>query len=163
MLDFTAERINFLWFAIDETVGCPHCTYTHSSTRVHFATAVAALSLCCQFDAIVTDPPFGKREKAMGSTPDEPMGDSRLTLAHLLVIASHRVKSGGRLVFWMPTAGFVTDDEVRDQLTQLEKQADQYCRAAGLGLVSDVLLFERATPQDLNSKLWRWLCVYKRL
>ena len=57
---------------------------------IHFS-----LSSLLQFDAIVTDPPYSKREKAVTSTSSlSPMGNSLSTTSCLLALASQRLKSG---------------------------------------------------------------------
>ena len=82
------------------------------------------------------------------------MGDSRRSVATLLLIACHRLKLGGRLVFWLPTSAETSFDALIDILHDIEKLT-----------YSDIekdLKFLSATPQHLHSKLSRWLCVYEK-
>lgn len=104
-----------------------------------------------QFDAIVTDPPFGRREKAVGITAEAPLGDPGLTIAVLLGIAGTRLRPKGRLVFWFPTDGNVTEKDVIERLMKYKADA---------GDVAAKLRFVRTRVQKLNDGLWRWLCVF---
>eukprot|EP01042_Synura_sphagnicola_P002773 gene2773-3379_t len=94
-----------------------------------------------EFDAIVTDPPFGRRERALASTPDMPMGDPDLTTSVLFAVAGTRLKPGGRLVFWRPAGPLETEESMRLQLEALRSRGGD--RASSL-------VFERARPQVLH-------------
>lgn len=96
------------------------------------------------FDAIVSDPPFGIREKTRGESSGQP-------LVVLFRIAKLRLRLGGRMAFWMPTEAFTSEPEVRRILSELEVEA------GGDGS----LVFVKAIREELNNKLWRWLCVYE--
>lgn len=99
-----------------------------------------------QFDAIVTDPPFGKRERAenfaensSGSSSDSPsvipvsllpslgsvecLGDPSAVLVTLFRVALQRLKLGGMLVFWLPTRAFTTAEEVREYVGNIQDTA----------------------------------------
>ena len=96
------------------------------------------------YDVIVSDPPFGIRERSLGD-------ESRHPLVTLLEIANKRLKCGGRLAFWMPTEAYV---EERDVFQRLKDYSNQ--------IYSFNLRFVRATRQELSSKLERWLCLFER-
>jgi tRNA G10 N-methylase Trm11 len=170
-----------------------------------------------KFDAIVTDPPYGRKEKlviAPSLTPtsdtDSPDVCNRLqpctggnasegndpdvsnvaTMGCLFKIAARRLRSGGRLVFWLPTECDLTDSQLRAQLRLFEQAAGlpslSKHRADSFGLslddvdhalsgrkmleedvnpdsgFEDYLQFERARPQRMHKDLTRWLCVYTR-
>ena len=128
------------------------------------------------FDAIVTDPPFGRRERAHslgrevgGGDRDDGDGDgggggnggSSAIHAMLLAVAAQRLRPGGRLVFWLPTDVDVTHEVLlRDVLGPLERAAGVVVDG-GDGCTA-VLAFVRARRQPLHSNLVRWLCVYRR-
>ena len=97
------------------------------------------------FDAIVTDPPYNKREK----------GDPSEVLPTLLRLAKVAIKPGGRLVLWYPTRAFATEDEVRENLRTLDALAlpPSTSSSSSLSLYS-------VTPEKMNDTLWRWLVVY---
>jgi tRNA G10 N-methylase Trm11 len=96
------------------------------------------------------------RERAQAYDKSKPMGDPLATTTCLLSLASYRLKKGGRLVFWLPTDAFTTEIEVRTLLQELEDKVSlNFGRNLGLEFV-------RATPEELNRSLWRWLCVYTR-
>ena len=121
-----------------------------------------------EFDAIISDPPFGRRERASLaishdsgiSAQDALLGkpingfheDSRFATTQLLHVASHRLKVGGKLVFWLPTEASLAASEVESLL-------HTYTRSIR---VSN-LLFQRAQKQIINGGVWRWLCVYKKI
>ena len=130
------------------------------------------------FDAIVTDPPYSRRERARalpggppapsdGRVPPGPagagaalaasysdqtgyMGDPLGASETLLRLAARRLRRGGRLVFWLPTAADVSEDDVRGLLGELARRA---------GPAAQRLRYQRATAEELNGSLWRWLCV----
>lgn len=152
---------------------------------------------------------------------EQPMGSSHQTVVCLMQLAAYRLKPGGRLVFWLPTDGFLTQQNVRDILLELEADAGVtatkntyddniervfnyentiHCQndvsnvkyenesvqrveesiipstSGSFSLSQDQniwrnqlggsaggrLIFQRATPQELHDKLWRWLCVYTK-
>ena len=157
-------------------------------------------------DAIISDPPFGIREKAYGHcnnqlqlqlelqpsvtaqmspqnitnnenqlvnmsipslvlsssahnihTPSQvsTMGDCKLAVATLFLIAKTHLKSGGKLVFWLPTMAYLSETELRLLLQDIEI----YTHDSEL---YKYLKFIRTTEQNMHSKLSRWLCVYER-
>jgi tRNA G10 N-methylase Trm11 len=144
-----------------------------------------------QFDAIVTDPPYSRREKAHGFSvsADAPMGDPHSTYTTLFRLAARRLKPGGRLVFWLPTDAFLSDVEVKGMLDGMVRvAADSYTNSdsyqgnehrnrddgqqnrvgnrelsegGGDGAISG-LKFERMTKEELHNSLWRWMCVYTK-
>lgn len=112
------------------------------------------------FDAIVTDPPYNRRERAMGSEDAEeaavtgPGGGGTYggcveVIRTLCDVACARLVPGGSLVFWFPSDAFVSADHVRSQL--LETLSEE-ARA--------LLSLERLNCEILHDKLWRWLVVY---
>lgn len=126
-----------------------------------------------QFDAIVTDPPYGFRERAVAGSPKhgndtaaaaagalsvvdpaQPMlrfheSDSFVSvLVTLFRVAALRLKQEGRLVFWYPTKPDTTLEEVEQQLRVIVGQSQQ----------DDRLTLLSCTPEKLKS-LCRWLCV----
>jgi len=105
------------------------------------------------FDAIVTDPPFGRREKAMGVSKDSPMGHNDETITMLFNIAAKRIKVGGRLVFWLPTEAFYTEDNAISLLQTLMGKANS--------LANKKLKFRRVREDMLHDRLSRWLCIYE--
>jgi tRNA G10 N-methylase Trm11 len=109
-----------------------------------------------KFDAIVTDPPYSRRERAQAYDKSKPMGDPLATTSCLLSLANYRLKKGGRLVFWLPTDAFISEQEVRVLLQEIES-GSRLTVGGDLGLE-----FVRAVPEELNRSLWRWLCVYTR-
>ena len=85
--------------------------------------------LYLQFDAIISDPPFGKRERTTGLSDTvhsdtclteipslldcvPAMGDSQAALIMLFQVAAQRLKPQGRLVFWLPTRSGTTVQEI---------------------------------------------------
>lgn len=113
------------------------------------------------FDAIVTDPPYSRRERAVGSTiTTGSTGTSTSAGSYdgcsdiirtLCDVASARLKPRGRLVFWYPTDAFVAEDDVKGML-----QATLSAEARS------ALVLDRLTCEKLHDKLWRWLVVYRR-
>jgi tRNA G10 N-methylase Trm11 len=77
------------------------------------------------------------------------MGLSMPTNRCLLALAGTRLKKGGRLVFWLPTPGNLTDVEVRGLLQDVEREED--------GLV-----FQNTMEEKLHDELSRWLCIYHK-
>jgi len=112
-----------------------------------------ALKTYKEFDAIVTDPPFGRREKAMGVSKVSPMGHNDETITTLFNIASRRIKTRGRLVFWLPTEAFWTEDNVISLLESLLSKANSNAQKR--------LKRIRVREDMLHDRLWRWLCVYE--
>ena len=124
-----------------------------------------------KFDAIVSDPPFGKREKTLSSTNHNIDGvintitedssfsdfsngfheDSTFAITKLMEVASQSLKNDGKLIFWLPTEENLNASEVKSLLHIYE-------RSAGI----NNLLFQRTKQQIINNSLWRWLCVYKK-
>ncbi len=110
-------------------------------------------------DAILSDPPFGIREKAFGHAQfnsSTSMGDSKRAVITLYHIALCHLKKSGRLVFWFPTSANLSQDDIRIQLKELESMT-------GVPDIEKQLVLIEAIPQDLHSKLSRWLCIYQRL
>ena len=107
-----------------------------------------------KFHAIVTDPPFGRREKAMGSCAESPLGDSKLTISSLLAIAGYRLRLLGRLVCWLPTEASVAESDVIRSLDEMQIEGGD------MALKMKLL---RLRVQPLNSGLWRWLCVFQKI
>jgi len=138
-----------------------------------------------QFDAIVTDPPFGRREKARGMSTDmldasDGDSSSRLAIAHLLALASKSLRARGRLVFWLPVARVSDKGVARRKLDIIERLACRILRE-GESSSTDIDNFELAsnllhvtpcaelrltlksmTEDRLHSQLSRWLCVYEK-
>ena len=122
---------------------------------------IAGLGLTGPFDAIVTDPPYSRRERAVGSTSNNNIvGNSAIggsyegcsdIIRTLCAVACARLKPGGRLVFWYPTDAFVEEADVR---RMLEATLPDEARVA--------LALNRLTCEKLHDKLWRWLVVYTR-
>jgi tRNA G10 N-methylase Trm11/DNA-directed RNA polymerase subunit M/transcription elongation factor TFIIS len=137
------------------SVNVAHSTErTHSTERI--IGIVQNLDKYGKFDAIVTDPPYSRRERAQAYDKSRPMGDPLATTSCLLSLANSRLKKGGRLVFWLPTDAFITEIEVRALLQEIESESS-------LNVGGDLgLEFVRAVPEELNRSLWRWLCVYTR-
>jgi len=125
----------------------------------------------------VADPPFGKREKAFASSRIETsprsresaLGDTASNDDSILLdtgddmgspggmiqlmcrIAVSRLKPNGRLVFFLPTKAFVSKQRV---LTWLENNSIGLQGADGLRL-----RINRVIADELNTHLWRWMCV----
>ena len=87
-------------------------------------------------------------------------------------IAACRLNPGGFLVFWLPTDAHVTESQVCALLQRVllystateheSNDAAVECSALKLHLRRS-LKFHRVTPDKLNNRLWRWLCVYQWL
>jgi tRNA G10 N-methylase Trm11 len=132
-----------------------------------------------QFDAIVTDPPFGLRERFLSAyqspsqtyqfafnvtledenEPNEAFvkasNDTLQPISLLLEMAAKRLHAHGRLVFWLPTIEGVEQKEM--------EQAMQELKASVLGeSLQDELAFVRCTPEFLQRGMWRWLCVFEK-
>ena len=94
--------------------------------------------------------------------------DSSFAMESLLRAAGARLKpETGRLVFWLPTDANLTSSDVRDILRHHERKAGIYGGTDGM-MESDgsssrsSLVFQRARQQEINSGVWRWLCVYSK-
>ncbi len=125
------------------------------------------------FDAIVTDPPYGKREKTGGSTScgdlsvPEPSETSDgynandvLEVAVILFrVASRRLRPGGRLVFWLPTEAFLAEAEVTRRIQEVMAAAAASESATSNAAGRPLLRLLRVGREELNDGLWRWLCV----
>ena len=123
------------------------------------------------FDAIVTDPPYGHREKARqadGSGSGAAGAKVQLNTytkrssddttdevyVSLLQVAERRLKVGGRLVFWLPTEPQTSLEDVTALLQQLMVAAGSQA--------ARTLRLRRAAREELNDALWRWLCIYTK-
>ncbi len=119
-----------------------------------------------KFSHIITDPPFGRRERAVDSsisaisitaTSDgeivNPMGDANKVVRHLFKVAGIVLEEGGCLVFWLPTSATTNEEELRHELDSLEKDS---------GAAATGLQFLRASRQALHGGLSRWLCTYTK-
>ncbi len=125
-----------------------------------------------EFDAIISDPPFGRRERSLFATnynseDDSVTGsvettfssnfvggfheDSRYAVTNILYVASRILKVGGKLVFWLPTEAHLTTGEVESLL-------NTYVNSIRV----NNLQFQRVQKQVINSGVWRWLCVYRK-
>ena len=78
------------------------------------------------------------------------MGDPDTALITLLTMADVRLKSGGRLVFFMPTSVNVTEKEV---FYHLQNNINKY--RVDIEIV-------RVSPEPMNDSLWRWICVLQK-
>ena len=140
----------------------------------------AYLYTILQFAAIVSDPPFGIREKAYGHaqsypttntpttnttttptpttnpTPTNTMGDCKRAVSTLFSIAKQHLQLHGKLVFWLPTPAEVTNEGLLVILNDI-------IAYTGDIQVAQELIYIKATPQYLHSKLTRWLCVYQKV
>ena len=127
----------------------------------------AYLYTILQFAAIVSDPPFGIREKAYGhaqsypttntpTTPNSTMGDCKRAVSTLFSIAKQHLQLHGKLVFWLPTPAEVTNEGLQVILNDI-------IAYTGDIQVAQELVYIKATPQYLHSKLTRWLCVYQKI
>jgi len=129
----------------------------------------------------VADPPFGKREKAFSSShsieapprqrqsesgdtasdedfsssilldTDEDMGSPGGMVQLMCRLAVRRLKPNGRLVFFLPTKAYVSRQGV---CAWLEK-----CSLIGEGGGKEQLRIDRVIVDELNTHLWRWMCV----
>ena len=88
------------------------------------------------FDAILTDPPYARRERAVSalgaSQEDMPnfatsahMGDPMDVLCSLMQVAQVKVKKGGKLVFWYPSDAEVDETEVWSALERVRDRATE--------------------------------------
>jgi tRNA G10 N-methylase Trm11 len=118
-----------------------------------------------QFDAIVADPPYGKRERARTSKSSSAVIESLESkdaasdvLQTLLRVATHRLKSGGRLVFWYPSEQGVSSDEIKKQLQDLILKTHV---VDPVGEDRPVLSVLSVGKEELST-MWRWLCVMER-
>ena len=112
-----------------------------------------------EFDAIVTDPPYGHREKVRLSEVDEVSDEESdeadsisidITYGNLLKVANLRLKSSGKLVFFYPTKAHTDEAAVYQSLQLLQRNSE--CK----------LKIRRVVPEKLNNFLWRWLVVMTR-
>ena len=65
-------------------------------------------------------------------------------------------------MFWLPTTASVSEKDVRELLTELLQRSrsdDENINDSQVGIRRPSLLLQRATPEELNGSLWRWLCV----
>ena len=79
--------------------------------------------------------------------------DSSIAIRKLFNVAVARLKPTGRLAFWLPTDANITQSDVRNILRFHERKA---------GINNNTLVFERTKQQEVNTGVWRWLCVYSR-
>ena len=122
-----------------------------------------------EFDAIISDPPFGKRERTSCTPNDNTNGsndqvpssndvtnkfneDSRFAITKILEVANQRLKLGGKLVFWLPTEANLVASDVESLLRDYE-----------CSVQCESLQFRRAKQQEINNSVWRWLCVYQKI
>jgi tRNA G10 N-methylase Trm11 len=82
------------------------------------------------------------------------MGDTHNTYSTLFAIAARRLKPGGRLVFWLPTDAFITEEDMQAQLREMVAQAGTMAEKS--------LVLQRTTKEELHDALWRWMCVYQK-
>ena len=131
----------------------------------------------------MSDPPFGIREKAYGhaqtdsstttntnitttnttstypttNTPtNSTMGDCKRAVSTLFLIAKQHLQLHGKLVFWLPTPAEVTNEDLQVILNDIVAYTGDIS-------VAQQLVYIKATPQYLHSKLTRWLCVYQKV
>ena len=90
-----------------------------------------------RFGAIVTDPPYGKRERVTGGGR---------WLPGLLRAAATRLRPGGRAVFWVPAP----------------REHDRARVARALPALPACLRLEACCRQQLNAPWSRWLIVLER-
>ena len=81
------------------------------------------------------------------------MGLNDETIVVLFNIAAKRIKVGGRLVFWLPTEAFCTENQVINLLQTLLVKANTFAQKK--------LKFIRVREDALHDRLWRWLCIYE--
>lgn len=103
--------------------------------------AKEAIGSSQEFDAIVTDPPYGIRESA-GFNENSPLEELFASIIHDREAGNRLLKKGGRLVAFVP----VTDEETLPEVLPASDLTEQ----AGL-------VFEVCREQPLNEKLSRWL------
>lgn len=127
-----------------------------------------------QFDAIVTDPPFGRREKSFGLSLDTSLGDSMSSTAYLFAVGLKKLKLYGKLVFYFPTDAESTFDEVLSNLTTIEqlgrsilKSSIEFSNTNSNGddhnSLDNKFILESITENNLHSSLSRWLCVFRKI
>jgi hypothetical protein len=97
------------------------------------------------FDCIITDPPYGIRETAVGDSALSPMEQLFTSISLDREAGTRLLKKGGRLVAFVP----VTDEQTLTEMLPVDSLADE----AGLR-------FEVSREQLLNTKLSRWLVSY---
>lgn len=79
----------------------------------------------------------------------------------LLDLAHCRLKDGGRVVFWLPTAAKVDKEEVVSLLSFLNGHSSK--RVVGKSIFpGSKLEYVTTECEELNDGLWRWLCVFKK-
>jgi len=106
-----------------------------------------------EFDAIVTDPPYGHREKArFGDDSYDPSDEADgnavdVTYGNLLKVANFRLKLNGRLVFFYPSKSHADEAVIQESIEQLQSK------------LHINLKIQRIIPEKLNNHLWRWLIV----
>ena len=101
-----ASRVNFDAYDLPRPVAYPGISAADLPRHLDERTT---------FDAIITDPPYGKRERVGG-------GDVAW-LRDLLALASDRLAVGGRLVFFAPHSSDATPEDVA---AQIASQAPTY-------------------------------------
>eukprot|EP01039_Chlorochromonas_danica_P008494 gene8495-9362_t len=126
-----------------------------------------------QFDGIVADPPFGRRERvclpvsfiesltphageldAMGSRlVNETLSSPFMVVALLLRLAERRLKAGRRLAFWIATNSDIEQHEVEAFLEKVNEEV--LVKKKSLSLL-------RVTAEELRRGMWRWLVVYEK-
>ena len=173
-------------------------TYIYTFANIYTIYTIYIYIYSLQFAAIVSDPPFGIREKAYGhaqsdttttnptspatitttnitannattpttnTTPTYPttstptnntMGDCKRAVSTLFGIAKQHLQLHGKLVFWLPTPAEVTNEGLRVILHDIIAYTGDIS-------VAQELVYIKATPQYLHSKLTRWLCVYQKV
>lgn len=137
-------------------------------------------------DAIISDPPFGRREQFVSNFPSDqvmhaddlkpfqylyqnetseqlvqtvgsPMVNNPLAAIILLLqLADKRLKAGGRLVFWLPTVPCVAKDDVEKSMMQLRDIALSQSHS------KTSLKFVRSSAEELSYAIWRWLVVFEK-
>jgi tRNA G10 N-methylase Trm11 len=137
--------------------------YSQSAERETFDTDIVRHNF---LSAIVTDPPYGRREKAqetrglleesdaLAFATSKHMGDPREITSLLFMMARRLVRKGGRLVFWYPTEANVEGEVIIRELEEIETRSRQEQDEYELRLV-------RVTADKLHDKMWRWLVVYE--
>jgi len=75
-------------------------------------------------DAIVTDPPFGRRERTYSVESMKLFySDSIISTAQLFIFSCKKLKLSGKLVFWFPTTGSCDRNDVIDILDNVKQIA----------------------------------------
>lgn len=162
-------QMNFAYYGLESKLSAL-ISCSIEAWAEHPSASVPALDKYPLFDAIVTDPPFGRRERVTSGSGNQEFEtkllatnlggfhkDSMLAVVMLLVVAMKRLKPGGRLVFWLPTEASLTSEQVRDMLVTYEDSARAICNVR-----SSKLVFEGVKPQELNFGVWRWLVRYSK-